>query len=401
MSVGANQAFKNRETLAWSVLWVSLGVFCLLTATVILTVRWYVATAADSQEVRLTTMRGTVLVLESRQSDWIGAKEAMPLGEGSRIRTDGTAQALLTLFDGSAITLLPDSEIALVSSRKKRFDPETYSLILAQDRGRTLWTVSPLPKTGSTFEVWAPPVQGVVQLKGGRYSMEIKDDVLEVKVREEGEALVKSEGNIVTVGPRQRSVVRASQGASPVQSAARDLILNGDFSQGWTGWAIDNRDVFPNSPVGAITLETLEGRNTAIFSRTGSKGAHAETYMRQDLNLDVSVFLTLTLSLEFQLTEQSLSGGGYLGSEYPLLVRIYYRAEKGETMKVYGFYYQNEANNLTTNGIPVPRSQWISHTISDNLLKIFPPPLQILAVEITASGHDYGSLVRRIRLVGE
>ena len=45
--------------------------------------------------------------------------------------------------------------------------------------------------------------------------------------------------------------------------------------------------------------------------------------------------------------------------------------------------------------------QWVSYVVPQNLMAVDPPPVRILSLEITASGHDYESLVKEISLEGE
>ena len=65
------------------------------------------------------------------------------------------------------------------------------------------------------------------------------------------------------------------------------------------------------------------------FVRRGSKNSHGENILYQAINRDVSDFVSLKLSVDFRIIYQTLSGGGYLGSEYPLLVQVTYRDEAG------------------------------------------------------------------------
>lgn len=153
--------------------------------------------------------------------------------------------------------------------------------------------------------------------------------------------------------------------------------------------------------IGETTTALDEGRPVVHFSRRGSKGTHCESYIYQEINKDVSDLSTLKLSVRLKLLHQSLSGGGYMGSEYPVLIYIRYRAQEGEAAKVYGFYYQNESNNRTDNGIVVPPNQWQEWIAPDNLMALTPRPLQILSLQVSASGWDYESLVSQVSLLGE
>ena len=62
-------------------------------------------------------------------------------------------------------------------------------------------------------------------------------------------------------------------------------------------------------------------------------------------------FRSLNLSGLVKVSSASLDGGGYAGSEYPLMFRIQYVAENGGTYNwTHGFYVQNGTNRPTDMG---------------------------------------------------
>ena len=103
-----------------------------------------------------------------------------------------------------------------------------------------------------------------------------------------------------------------------------------------------------------------------------------------------------------QEQQDRLSGGGYLSSEYPLIIRVKYRDVNGDEAEyVRGFYAQNDTSNPTANGELLPRATWIPFD-SSNLLASLPiKPFRILSIEIYASGWDYESYISNVRLKAE
>lgn len=367
----------------------------------VLGVRWYMATATDAQEAKLRVVRGTVLVQESRRLDWVAAADGMVLAEGSHIRTDEASQALLTLFDGSQVNLFPGSEATVVSLRSLRFQADSVSLALAYGKGRVRIEVGNNSSYKREFRVLVPAAGAVASLREGSYSIDSSGAATEVKVRDGGRALVRAQDREVEVRSGQRTQLAEGQPPTPAVAAARELALNGRFQEGLARWNWGNRDVTPRSPPGTAALVPTELGPAVRFSRADSNATHAETYLSQEINQDVADFRTLRLSLQLKLLRQSLSGGGYVGSEYPLMVRIYYRSDRGDNSLVFGFYYQNEAENLTSNGTQLPQGEWVSYTIPQDLMAMEPALVRILALEVTASGHDYESLLKEISLEGE
>jgi hypothetical protein len=198
----------------------------------------------------------------------------------------------------------------------------------------------------------------------------------------------------------------APQGPEPL---ARSMLVNGDFTKpltvGWTVWTDQGGD---GGNVNGTAERVDEGDRWAVrFVRIGSeplpgRGNHAEVGIRQTINEDLSdLASSLTLQAEIKLINQSLSGGGYLSSEYPLILRVIYEDVYGSRAEwLHGFYYQNRESNPTRNGELVPRNVWYPY-VSPNLKELNPPPAKIILVDIFGSGWDFESLVSRVRLVVE
>ena len=103
-----------------------------------------------------------------------------------------------------------------------------------------------------------------------------------------------------------------------------------------------------------------------------------------------------------KVRHQSLSGGGYLSSEYPLMIRLTYRdVYDSEAEWVQGFYYENRLGGPTTYGLQIPQDSWYLYE-SGNLLENLPiRPYKLVRLRVYASGWDYESLLSDINLVVE
>ncbi len=96
--------------------------------------------------------------------------------------------------------------------------------------------------------------------------------------------------------------------------------------------------------------------------------------IEQRIDREVNDMSSLVLRANVKVRHQSLSGGGYLSSEFPLMVRITYRdAYDSQAEWVHGFYYQNDAGNPTTYGQEIAKDQWFPFE-SPNLLELLPRP---------------------------
>lgn len=387
--------------LAWGIVWASFGAFCVIAISMLLGVRWYMATATDTQDAHLKVVRGTVLVQGSTRLDWVAAADGMDLAEGYRIRTDDTSQALLTLFEGTQVNLFPGSEVTVTALRRLRFQPNSVNLSLAYRKGKVRIEVGDGTAYRRDVRALFPEAGATAILLEGTYSVDTGDLNTELKVRDGGRAVVRAQDREVEVRSGQRTQLAAGQPPTMPVAAARELAINGRFQDGLARWNWGNVDVAPKSPLGNVELAATDLGNAIRFSRADSNAAHAETYLRQEINQDVSDFRVLRLFLQLKLVNQSLSGGGYMGSEYPLMARVRYRTDRGDTSVVYGFYHQNESENLTANGTLLPPGEWVSYAVPENLMLLDPAPVRILSLEVTASGHDYESLLKEISLEGE
>ena len=133
-------------------------------------------------------------------------------------------------------------------------------------------------------------------------------------------------------------------------------------------------------------------------SRESRFQTHNETGLVQQLNADVSVYPQVTLSAQVKVRSASLSGGGYLGTEYPLMLRLRYRDAAGNGQTWYrGFYYQNPERRPTDRGELVPQDTWVRFQL--DLAELPEPPVFLYALEVLGAGHDFDALVTHVQLI--
>ncbi|MBI2305085.1 MAG: FecR domain-containing protein [Chloroflexi bacterium] len=391
---------RKPETVAWITIGASFFVFCLLVAGLVISGRWYLANATQGREARVAVVNGSLLVKGKDQFNWVSSGPQTILKAGDSLKTDGASQVLITLFDNSTIILYSSTQIRLDTLASAQFSPYRERILLFQESGKSHIGVAPSPKGEKDFQVVTP--QATMVLQEGSFAVRVNNEASQLKVQERGRASVVAKAQEVALKEKQRTeVVSGSPPASP-QEAKEELIFNGDFSQGLKGWRTGNFLGFPEGQDVEGEVAVADGGGSQVrFQRRGSKGTHSETYVYQEIERDVSDYSSLYLTIKFKLVYQSLSGGGYMGSEYPVALRMDYRSDRGDTFRIYGFYYHNEFNNRTDNGLLVPRDQWVTYTVPQNLMSLTPKPQQILSLQVSASGWDYESLVGEVSLAGE
>lgn len=405
---------SNPERLAWTVTLTAFGIFCLLAISIPLGARWYLTSATNTYQVKVTCLEGTAVVEHPQRTTAIPLLkgETMSVPEGSVISVDDAAQALLTFYDQSLVRLFPSTSVAIPAMRSPRFSfSKKHAEIAVHARGGRLWVDTALASS-RPLDFTIDTLQSEIDLaEDGGYTVEVNNTSTEVIVQR-GTATVRSTAAgipastaEVTLGARQRTVVEI--GSSPLAplKAERDLITNGDFGQPLSsGWSARNEQGGDGGTVdGTVTQIVDEGRRAVRFYRTGGEYNHCETIIEQEINRDLpDPMTTLKVRANIKVVSQSLSGGGYLSSEYPLMIRITYRdIYQSETQWTHGFYYQNTANNPTMNGQEVPQGEWYYYE-SENLLDTLPiTPHRIVSIRVYAAGWSYESLVSGIGLVVE
>lgn len=392
---------RDPQKVAWAILLASFFVFCILAVSIPLTIRWWIITATTSPDATLEVINGTILVRLRGMSPDVGVIKQREIPEESVIRTDANSRALLTLFDGSSLTIFPNTEIRLVKMDSPSFDlsPRPNTLTVEQNAGRI--RVSPAIPTSRRTDWQVKTPHSQISLSEGSYSVMVSNEASEIAVRR-GQATVEANGQRITLPPGKRVVVALGEGPSDLLPAARNLIINGDFSRNLLRW-------IPYSTSGQEEVEggeaepiTLEGREVLRLYREGEEGVHTEAGITQEVNQDVSDYLSLQLRLDVRVDSHSLGGGGSRSSEYPVIVRIDYEDEYGSAAHWYhGFYCHNAQNNPTLSGEEIRCGVWYPYEES-NLLEILEPTLfYIRSVKIYASGWNYDSLVAEIGLLVE
>jgi hypothetical protein len=397
---------RDPGRVAWVVLLAAFAINCILAVSIPLAFRWYLLSATVSHEATLEVITGTVLFWEPGRPNPIGVTGTTAIPEGSRIRTDASSRAFLTLFDNSTVTLSFDTEASLTTMRSRRFvfgmTPDSLHLYIAQ--GRANIGVA-LPVKGPR-EFLATSPHMTAALDDGSYSLKVTGDSSRTIVHL-GTAQVTAQGESVALTQRERTTVRKGQPPEEPLAGAQNLLVNGgfveDLSVGWQAYneqGGDGGDI--DGEISILELPDTTSRGVK-FSRFASGGNHCETVIRQDLDEEISDLATsISLYLKVRLEHQSLSGGGYLSSEYPLMIRLEYEDVYGSAGQwTHGFYYQNTDNNPTMFGERIPRNVWFDYASGNLLDTIYPRPARLKSLLVYASGWDYESSVTDISLVVE
>jgi len=405
---------RNPQRVAWVLLSFAFALFCLLIVGVPLGIRWHRSHAEDEHKASIESLVGTVVVEPpaGRGPIPLARGQSMMAPEGTTIRVDETAEAVVT-FSDYGLRALPGSFMRLFSGTNVRLDrlraprygqgtsPITVHLHLLGGRLSLGTTLSPdLP-----LDFRVTTLHGEFVLAAdGTYALEASNERSEITTYR-GHATALASGRQVDLGPRQRTTIELNEAPQPAMSAARNLVTNGDFSsplgEGWRAFNDQGADGGDVDGTWGVVID--EGRRAARFLRSGGPNNHCETILEQTINQQLpDLIASLTVRATVKVRYQSLSGGGYLSSEYPLMIRVTYRdVYDSEAEWVHGFYYQNVDGNPTTYGQQIPRDRWYLFE-SDNLLESLPiMPFKIVDLRLYSSGWDYESLISDVSLIVE
>ncbi len=392
---------KNPERVAWLVIIGAFTVFLSLCALVPFGTRQYLLYTTTTRPALLEVLGGTVRVQERDLTAPLAVTRTKELSEGSVIETDENSRGFLTFLDGSTAILFHDTQISLVEMRAPAFSWSAvpFSIGLEQTRGRIRIGAVQLFQDTPTrnFQINTPHL--LANVSAGSYAIDVDAGGSQVTVRD-GTAQVSAQGRNVTINRGQRTAATRGEPPLPPLPAAQDFIVNGDFKDPLArGWSV-LRDSGEAS--GSVQIGNLGDRVAIKVVRANAKQTSAITGAIQQIMKEVSDFRTMRLLVDVRVHSQSLSGGGILSSEYPLILRLRYRDVYGsEAEWVHGFYVQNTANNPTNNGELIPADIWVPFESGNLLETLDPKPFYVTAIQIYASGWDYESYVTGVRLIVE
>lgn len=196
--------------------------------------------------------------------------------------------------------------------------------------------------------------------------------------------------------------VQVAAEATPTrpEPALHTIIANGEFTHGFDHWQPGVRAEVGDTQAGVVTTRDQDNRTFVEFARDPAQ-RHAETFLHQAVNQDVTDFTLLKLAFQLRvLAQTSLSDGG-LASEYPLAVRVHYRDSTGsETTWTHGFYVQDSPDDVRRDAQPVAPSLWtdVTFDLFDPGV-VSPRPSEILWIEFAAAGLTYQSNLGNVQLL--
>ena len=426
-AIAVSAAGQTRR--AWRILMASVLCFGLIAGALGVGFVKYRASATRPRGgVVSSVLAGTQTQARGRQQAfWHDIAVGSTISEGDTIRTGEDTRLRVLFFDETLVELSEKTELTFEQLRASQYLDRNATISLRQEAGKVVVTPSkdsPFARVrvtvatrGATVETRQPGTSFRTLIVPGLTG---ESDRVDVSVLDGAEVTVTGAGQAVTVANGQQTVVRAGETPTPPAVKQSELLENGDFKVGsaargqvparWEVYRDDGGDGNNNRATWELVPETVRGQPvTAMrFVRTGGNTDSDLVGIKQTVPLpyaELGEYDSVVLSADVKIVSQSLSGGGTLGSEYPLVFLVRYTtatndpAEKGRA-----FYIQNDTRNptetQTVKAVQVKPGEW-DGTLRWDLKQLYPAPFRLVSVLVYASGHDYDAYVTNLSIVAK
>jgi hypothetical protein len=396
--------FTTPERKAWGVLLVTFAIFCTLAVTVPLSVRWYIANATVAQETALEPIDAAVHVRGPKETEFRAITQSRAdISEGTTIVTDEHSRAFLRMFENSTLTMYNDTEVVLSRVRSPRFDasPLANLVHIQVNRGRVaIGAALPIDRA---LDLSVKTPHADVALEEGSYSISAGPQQTHVTVVRLGQATIAAGEETRSFRSGRCRVVQGMPIEGPLPPE-QNLIVNGDFGavlgSGWQTPVIHRQD--ESDPFGEAQIAAMNGKTMLQFRRMGAR-THGELSTIQYVDKDVRDFTSFKLSCQVQVNFQSLPGGGFESTEFPVMVEFNYRDTFDDARsRHWGFYYLDPGSGpewrTMVNGIKVIQGEWYLFETENLMQSMNEPPVYIDSVRIYASGWDLDSAITNVAL---
>lgn len=384
------------ERWAWLVMTAGLVGFAGLLALAVYGVRAaveYVEAPTVVEEVS-----GILLYRPAEGAGQESVSSGTEIYQGDRVQVPAGSTARLQVADGSRVDLFANASVRLDEARSPRLTGRRSEFQLRIDHGTAGIAVSPATPDTRSFQVLTP--HGLARLDQGEYTVRVAADATRVSVWD-GRASVQVGSDVleVTAG---RKIVLNPDGSSNRVEVLENVILNGSFANRLTAWDPWEQNEAREDARGQLLIVAPTEPNapgTALrIQRESLVQAHNETGVTQILKTDVTGSRAVKLQMWLKVDHASLSGGGYLGTEYPLMLRVRYQTPRGnEEVWTRGFYYANPEQRPTPNSELIERGVWTRWEA--DLTKLPGGAAVIQHVQILGAGHTFDSSVGDVRLL--
>jgi hypothetical protein len=214
--------------------------------------------ARTAQEAVLQAARGTVEV--QAQGKWVPASstgESTYLSAGQHVRTGSLSSVQIGFFDGSLVSLDPESELSIDKLDAQTGD-QPRQITLTQVSGSSQHSAVTATATGSLYAVKTPAGTGTA--KGTEFSVRVLPNKSATFSVAKGEVSIAVGKNAVTVGAGQMTSIAAKK--APLPPAAY-LSGEGVVTQSGKSWTIGGQTY--QTQANTLVLGSINTRDVVHF----------------------------------------------------------------------------------------------------------------------------------------
>jgi hypothetical protein len=193
----ANKPTRSTKTKGFTGLWLfapavaGVALIVLMVFVLAAGAGLYFSGPRGAQAATLIEASGVLEVSNSGLAgDWYQVANGDRVRSGQRLRTGNESWVTLEFFDGSQMTLAPNTDVVLNNVDGDWGDELRVELI--QNQGETNHQVIPLQGDEATYQVFTP--SGEASVRGTSFSVLVEDSGISLFTVEDGEVLVSNDG---------------------------------------------------------------------------------------------------------------------------------------------------------------------------------------------------------------
>ncbi len=427
------------ERMAWVVLFIAFVMFCLLSASTVLGIYFFLFESTVPIPTALQVAQGTVGITGADLIERVEREQEDLTNTVTSISTDSQSQATIQFRSHpvaedeipdliAAVTLQRNTLLTFDHASRPRFEwsPNRPYIQLSQLSGQLDIVITGARKKPFLMHIDTKRGLNIDLSQNGRYRIHATDDEVRL-LNLDGAAstfFADDAANPNPVPSGQEVVIRLGNRSIEIQRSIENILTNAAFSLQDTAevqgdllppkWGCPSRIVPDRPPRGSVTMEKFDGRVVARLRRldnaTSSSGAGCVQLFGSD-GLDVTDFDSIHVVATFNLNYQSLIRCGIEGSECPLMLLITYESEAVGVERRWfrGFYYDKpllndyplRCDSCFQDHLNINAGVWYTFE-SDNLFTLLDSsrhPVRLRSIEFYASGHQFDTAISEMMIL--
>lgn len=194
---------------------IALGLIIVLLAGLILIPPVFSSETTYSHDTTLSILSGEVMVMKAAGGEWKKAENGMKLAAADSVKTGPDSYALITFFEGSTMTLEPDTEVT-ISELWKSEQTDATGVRLRQKMGQTWNRIQKLTDSASAYEIETPA--GVGSVRGTTIGLAVEPEGQTTMSVFQGEGNFHAEGIDIELPAGMQSTAAPGEPPSPAST---------------------------------------------------------------------------------------------------------------------------------------------------------------------------------------